>query len=296
MSVFVAVVERGNFTAAAEQLRLSRASTSKHITALESCLGGRLLNRTTRRISLTEAGQAYYERCKRILDDVAEAECVVTGFSSEPRGRLRLNVPMSFGIQQMAALVAQFCQAHPNINVELTLNDRFVDLVDEGYDLAIRITQLKESRLIARHLAPCRRVLCASPDYLAKQGRPLAPADLAHHACLHYAYFESGKTWLLHGPDGDHAVKIRTPFIANNGEALEAAARQGLGIVLSPTFIVGDALRAGALERVLPDYRPADVGIYAVYASRQHLSGKVRSFIDFAAAHIGAEPVWDRHI
>ncbi len=296
MSVFVTVVEQGNFTAAAEQLQLSRASASKHIAALENCLGGRLLNRTTRRISLTEAGQAYYERCKQILEDVAEAECVVTGFSSEPRGLLRINAPMSFGTKQFASIVANFCKVHPAIDVELSLNDRIVDVIEEGYDLSIRITQLKDSSLIARKLAPCRLALCASPDYLETHGRPVEPDDLNRHTCLHYAYSEGGKNWVLSGPDGEHRIRIRPKLTANNGEVLYTAARQGLGIVLLPTFIVGDAIRAGDLEAILPAYPPIEINIYAVYASRQHLSAKVRAFIDFAAKQIGERPEWDAGI
>jgi len=293
MSVFVTVVDQGSFSAAAEQLQLSRATTSKHIAALENCLGGRLLNRTTRRISLTEAGQAYYERCRQILEDVADAECVVTGFSSEPRGRLRINAPMSFGTKQFADIVATFCLAHPAIDVELSLNDRFVDVVEEGYDLVIRITQLKASSLIARKLAPCRVVLCASPDYLKTHGRPMTPDDLERHTCLHYAYSEAGKSWVLHGPDGEHRIRIHPKLSADNGDVLCAAARQGLGIALLPTFIVGDAIRTGDLYIILPAYQPPQIDIYAVYASRKHLSAKVRAFIDFAVVQIGEKPVWD---
>jgi len=293
MSVFVTVVDRGSFSAAAEQLQLSRASASKHIAALENCLGGRLLNRTTRRISLTEAGKAYYQRCNQILEDVAEAECVVTGFSSEPRGQLRVNAPMSFGTKQFADIVATFCQAHPDIGIELSLNDRIVDVIEEGYDLSIRITQLKDSSLIARKLAPCHRVLCASPNYLKTHGRPAEPDDLDQHACLHYAYSEGGKNWILNGPDGEHQIRIRPQLTANNGDVLYAAARLGLGIALLPTFIVGDAIRAGDLDIVLPAYQPLGINIYAVYASRKHLSAKVRTFIDFAAGQIGEQPAWD---
>jgi DNA-binding transcriptional LysR family regulator len=296
MSVFVTVVDQGSFSAAAEQLQLSRASASKHVVALENCLGGRLLNRTTRRISLTEAGKAYYQRCKQILEDVAEAECVVSGFSSEPRGLLRINAPMSFGTKQFADIVATFCHMHPTIDVELSLNDRFVDVVEEGYDLVIRIMQLKESSLIARKLAPCRLVLCASPDYLKTHGRPMAPDDLKQHTCLHYAYFEGGKNWVLNGPDGEHRIRIHSQLTANNGDVLYAAARQGLGIALLPTFIIGDAIRAGDLDLVLPAYQPLEINIYAVYASRKHLSAKVRTFIDFTAGQIGEQPAWDAGI
>jgi len=293
MAVFVAVVERGSFSGASEPLQLSRATISKHIAALENGLGGRLLNRTTRRISLTEAGQAYYDRCRQILEDVADAECVVTGFSSEPRGRLRINAPMSFGTKQFAGIVAQFCLAHPAIDVELSLNDRFVDLVEEGYDLVIRITQLKASSLIARKLAPCRVVLCAAPEYLNTHGRPNSPAELERHTCLHYAYAEAGKTWILHGPDGEHRIRIHPKLSADNGDALYVAATQGLGIALLPTFIAADAIRAGDLEIILPAYQSPRIDIYAVYASRKHLSAKVRAFIDFAVRQLGDKPAWD---
>jgi len=294
MSVFAAVVEHENFTAAAEHLKISRASASKHISALEDSLGGRLLNRTTRHISLTEAGKAYYQRCKKILEDVEEAECVVTGFSAEPRGLLRINAPMSFGIRQLGGIVSRFCQALPAIQVELSLNDRFVDIVEEGYDLVIRIARLADSSMVARKLAPCFRVLCASPSYLATQGYPSNPEELSQHSCLHYTYLESDKHWVLNAPDGtEHRVVIQPPLVANNGDALCSAAIEGLGIVMLPTFIVGDAIRAGELEIILPDYRPPDINLYSVYPSSRHLSAKVRAFIDFAIKEIGEQPSWD---
>jgi len=293
MSIFVTVVELGNFSTASEQLQISRASASKHIMALENCLGGRLLNRTTRRVNVTEAGKAYYDRCKQILEDVQEAECVVTGFSSEPRGLLRLNAPMSFGTRQLAGIISSFCQAYPDIEVELSLNDRVVDVVEEGYDLVIRIARLKESSLIARRLAPCHQVLCASPGYLNKYGRPQVPNELNQHNCLHYAYFGTGKSWTLNGPDGEHRIAIQPQLTANNGDVLHVAARNGLGISLLPTFIVGDAIRSGELEVILPAYKPAEINIYAVYASKRHLSAKVRALIEFTADQISTHPPWD---
>lgn len=297
MSVFTSVVEHENFTAAAEHLNMSRASASKHISALEDCLGGRLLNRTTRRISLTEAGKAYYERCKQILDDVEEAECVVTGFSSEPRGQLRINAPMSFGTRQLGGIVSRFCQAQPAIHIDLSLNDRFVDVVEEGYDLVIRIGQLEDSSLVARKLAPCHRILCASPDYLAAHGYPSSPEALSQHNCLHYSLLESDKHWILNAPDGtEHPVTIQPSLVANNGDVLCNAAIDGLGIVMQPTFIVGDAIRAGKLEIILPDYRPKVIGLYAIYPSNRHLSAKVRAFIDFVVEEISEQPVWDRDL
>lgn len=297
MSVFAAVVEHENFTAAAEHLNMSRASASKYVSDLEDSLGGRLLNRTTRRISLTEAGKAYYERCKQILEDIGEAECVVTGFSSEPRGLLRINAPMSFGIRQLGGIISRFCQALPAIRIDLSLNDRFVDVVEEGYDLVIRIGQLEDSSLVARKLAPCHRVLCASSDYLAAYNYPSSPEALTQHNCLHYSHLESDKHWILEAPDGtEHRVTIQPSLVANNGDVLCSAAIEGLGIVMQPTFIVGDAIRAGKLEIILPNYRPQEIGLFAIYPSNRHLSAKVRTFIDFVAEEISEQPVWDREL
>jgi DNA-binding transcriptional LysR family regulator len=294
MRIFIHVVEANSFTAASNKLGLSRAAVSKHIVQLESHLGGRLLNRTTRRVSVTEAGQAYFERCKQILEDVADAECVVSGLSKEPRGTLRLNVPMTFGTTQIAPLLQRFNAAHPNVEIELSLNDRLIDVVDEGYDLVIRIAELQDSNLIARRLATSRHVICASPAYLERHGRPATPADLATHACLRYSYTQHSSEWLLHGADGEQRVRISGPLLTNNGGAICTAAENGLGITMLPTFIAGQALRKGKLERVLTDYGCPQLGIYAVYPSNRHLSAKVRSFIDFLVTEFSDPPRWDK--
>ena len=296
MRVFTHVVEANGFTAASSRLGLSRAAVSKHIAQLESHLGGRLLNRTTRRVSLTEIGQIYYDRCKQILEDVSDAKCIVSGLNSEPRGSLRLNAPMSFGITQLAPLLNRFCQQHAQVEIDLSLNDRVIDVVEEGYDLVLRIARLKDSNLIARKLAPSRHVICAAPDYLERKGRPKTPADLSKHACLRYSYTKHSHEWLVTGRSGEQRVRIDGPLITNNGEAICSAAVNGLGITYMPTFIAGDAIRSGALEVILPDYPCIELGIYAIYPSNRHLSAKVRTFIDFLLEEISDPPGWDRGI
>jgi DNA-binding transcriptional LysR family regulator len=292
MEAFVRVVERGGFTAAAEDLRLSRAMVSKHVQDLEAHLGARLLNRTTRKVSLTEVGRVYHERCAQILADIAETESAVGALQARPRGRLRINAPVSFGALHLTAAVADYMAAHAEVTVELTLNDRVVDLVEEGYDLAVRIARLADSSLIARRLAPCRMVVCASPAYLERRGRPRRPADLAGHDCLDYRY-QAREEWQFEGPEGPVSVRVRGSLEANNGDALRAAAVRGTGVVLQPSFIVGADLAAGRLVPVLPGYRVPELAIHAVYPPGRHLSAKVRSFIDFLAPRYGERPAWD---
>lgn len=296
MRVFIHVVEANSFTAASDRLGLSRAAVSKHIAQLESHLGGRLLNRTTRRISLTEAGQAYFDRCKEIIEDVSDAECVVSGLTTEPRGTLRLNVPMTFGINQVAPLLQRFSARYPRVDIELSLNDRLIDVVEEGYDLVIRIAELQDSNLIARRLATSRHVVCAAPDYLDRHGRPDTPGELATHACLRYSYTQHSNEWLLLGASGEQRVRVSGPLLTNNGGAICTAAENGLGIALLPTFIAGQALRKGKLERVLAGYDCPQLGIYAVYASNRHLSAKVRAFIEFLENEFSDQPCWDRGV
>jgi DNA-binding transcriptional LysR family regulator len=293
MEAFVRVVERGGFTAAAEDLRLSRAMVSKHVQDLEEHLGARLLNRTTRKVSLTEAGRVYYERSTQLLADLAETEGAVGELQAKPRGRLRVNAPVSFGALHLGAAVADYMAAHPEVTVELTLNDRVVDLVEEGYDLAVRIARLADSSLIARRLAPCRMVVCASPDYLERTGRPRTPEDLPGHNCLGYSYGQARDEWRFDGPDGPAAVRVRGGFQANNGDVLRAAALRGAGLVLLPSFIVGTDLVSGGLVPVLPGYRVPELAIHAVYPPGRHLSAKVRSFVDFLVPRYGERPAWD---
>jgi DNA-binding transcriptional LysR family regulator len=293
IEAFVRVVERGGFAAAAASLRKSRAMVSKHVQDLEEHFGARLLNRTTRRVGLTEVGRVYYERCVRVLADLAEAELAVGELQAEPRGILRINAPMSFGTLHLAAAVADFTTLHPKVSVDMALNDRIVDLVEEGYDVAVRIGRLADSTLIARRLALCRMAVCAAPSYLARCGEPRHPADLSGHNCLGYTYMSTWDEWRFEGVGGAQSIRVSGSLNSNNGEALAAAARRGLGIIIQPTFIVGDDLKSGRLMRILADYRPYEPPISAVYPHPRHLSAKVRSFVDFLASRFGDRPHWD---
>ncbi|CAH2602201.1 LysR family transcriptional regulator [Rhodovastum atsumiense] len=293
MAAFLRVVERGSFTAAAEDLRLSRAMVSKHIQDLEQHLGARLLNRTTRKVSLTEAGRVYFERGTQVLADLAETEAAVGELQARPRGRLRINAPLSFGLLHLGDAVADYMAAEPEVTVELTLNDRVVDLVEEGYDVAVRIARLTDSSLIARRLAPCRLVVCAAPAYLARHGRPLHPHDLTGHDCLSYSYDPGRDDWRFDGPQGAVAVTVRGRLRTNNGDVLRSAALRGAGIARLPSFIVGPDLAAGRLVPLLCGYRVPELGIHAVYPHSRHLSAKVRSFVDFLAPRFGERPDWD---
>jgi DNA-binding transcriptional LysR family regulator len=295
LRAFVAVVNAGSFARAAERLGLSRAMMSKHVQQLEDRLGARLLQRTTRRLSLTEAGRAFHARAERLLADLEEAETAVASEGAAPRGTLRISAPVSFGARWVAPALAEFLAAHDGLAGELVLNDRIVDLVEEGFDLAIRIARLTDSSLIARRLAVSRFALVAAPGYLARAGAPRAPADLAKHNCLGYAYAATGDTWkfVRQGGGASASVRVRGTLTANNGDALAAAARQGLGVAVLPTFQVGDDLRQGTLTCLLEGWEPEALGVHAVYPQNRHLSAKVRAFVDFLAERFGPTPPWD---
>lgn len=297
MLVFARVVEANSFSEAARRLGLSKSAVSKQVASLEDRLGARLLNRTTRRLSPTEVGTALYERCARIAAEVEEAELIVTHLHAAPRGRLRVNAPMSFGHHHLAPAIPAFMARYPELTIELTLNDRFVDVVEEGYDVAIRITQLKDSSLIARRLAPGRRIVCAAPSYIARHGRPRTVTDIAEHTCLAYTYSERSDQWTLAGTDGRrHHIPINAVFSVNSGDALKAAALEGLGLVLLPTFLVGREVAEGRLVNLFPDVIDEFGGIYAIYPHSRHLTPKVRALVDFLAGRFGSEPEWDRAI
>jgi DNA-binding transcriptional LysR family regulator len=281
MRVFAAVVERSGFSAAADALDMSTPSVTRHVAWLEQRLGTRLLNRTTRHVSLTSAGAAYHERCLKLLAEFSATEAAVTAQSLEPAGTLRVNAPVSFGIARLGDLVSRFSQLHPQVTIDLDLSDRLVDLVEEGYDVAIRITRQPSGSLIARPLAESDMMLCAAPAYLARAGTPQTAADLAQHDVLGYRYHAGGEEWRLSGPNGEESVRIREHLRANNGDLLREAAIAGMGITLQPDFIVGQAVARGQLVHLLPQYRFPTLSIFAVYASRSHLAPKVRSFIDF---------------
>lgn len=296
LRTFVAVVDKGSFAAAALSLRMSRAMATKHVADLEAHLNAKLLHRTTRRLSLTETGADFVRRSQEILDLLDEAEGTARATTAQPSGVLRVSAPMSFGILHLAAAVCAYQQAFPAVTVELSLNDRLVDLVEEGFDLALRIATLKDSSLKARFLAPSRIVVAASPAYITRHGRPDHPAALKEHACLLYTYAVARDVWQFERDGSVVAVKVAGPLHSNNGDVLMRAAIDGMGIVNLPTFIVSGALRSGALQLVLPDWRLAQLGIYAVWPPSRHLSAKVRTFIDCLVEHFRAAPYWDQGI
>jgi len=294
LAVFAKVAELESFTAVAKALGLSKSAVSKHIAALEESWATRLIHRTTRSLSLTEAGKALQERAQRIVAEIEEAERAATTLSVEPRGTLRVSAPMSFGIRHLGPMLADFMVRYPELSVEMVLNDRMVDIVEDGFDLAIRIAKLPDSSLIARKLCPGRRIVCASPGYWRRHGIPKTPADLKGHNCLMYTYLPNPDELRFDGPDGPVAVPVSGTLHSNNGDILRAAALAGIGFYFAPTFLVGDDVRAGRLERVLPDYDDTSLSIYAVYPHTRHLSAKVRAFIDFLAERFGGEPPWDK--
>ncbi|MEM9057923.1 MAG: LysR family transcriptional regulator [Pseudomonadota bacterium] len=295
MRTYVAVVAEGSFSAAARKLDMSPQLVSKYVAQLEERLGVRLLNRSTRRLSITEAGRACVDRCRQVLADIDDMESLVGDLSARPAGTLRVNAPMSFGVTHLTPAVAAYQARYTEVAVELDLNDRTVDVISEGYDLAVRIALLPDSSLVGRRRAPARRVLCAAPEYLKRHGTPTTPDALADHNCLGYTYFADGGAWRFTRDDEVYTVPVAGSFRTNNGDALSAAALAGTGIVVQPTFIVGDALRAGRLVPLLPDYTLAERSVYAVYAHRQYLSAKVRTFVDHLATYFGTPPYWDRY-
>lgn len=293
MAVFARVVDDGGFSAAARRLGLSKSAVSKQVAALEDRLGARLLNRTTRRMSLTEAGAALIARCRRVLAEAEAAADAVGVLQGAPAGVLRVAAPMTFGTMHLAPAIPAFLERHPAVSVDLSLNDRMVDLVEEGFDVALRIARLANSSLMARKLAPMRRVMAASPDYLARRGVPVGLADLAGHDCLSYSYIVAGDEWRFTGPDGEQSVQPSGRLRANNGEVLREAALAGSGIAVLPTFIAGPDLAAGRLVQVLPDYDNRSSAVYAVWPSGRHPSPKLRAFIDFLAERFGPRPYWE---
>jgi DNA-binding transcriptional LysR family regulator len=296
MQIFVEVVKSGGFSAAARKIGLSRAQVSKSVMQLEAYLGTRLLNRTTRSISLTESGHAYFERSNTLLADIDEIEAVVANKSGATRGQLTLSAPTSFGILHLQQAIPAYLEKYPEVQISLSLADRFIDVVAEGFDLVIRIAELEDSSMVARRLAPCKRVLCAAPGYLEKHGIPQVPQDLAIHHCLVYSNELKPDTWRLQGPGGNEEVKVNGPVCADNGDILCAAAVAGLGVTLLPTFIVGADLRSGKLRQVLSEFCPPEISIYAVFPSRRWLSPKVRSFVDFLTEYFGGQPGWDANV
>lgn len=295
LQTFVRIVEAGSLSGAAERLELAKSAVSRRLADLEARLGVQLLNRTTRRLNLTEAGRQYYRRCQRILADLAEAEQAVSREHAGLSGLLRIAAPLSFGIQHLAPALDAFLEAHPQLRLDLDLNDRTVNLMEEGVDLAIRVGRLADSSLIARRLAPARMVVCASPQYLARHGEPRHPEELGAHVGLSYSNIPEGLLWQFSGPDGV-PLNVRVPYRmrANNGDVLLRAAIDGLGILESPSFICHEAIARGELSLILADYPVREESVYAVYPAQRHLPQRVRALIDFLAERFGDEPYWDR--
>lgn len=283
MSVFVEVVEAGSFVAAAERLRLSKSATSRHMDALENRLGVRLLQRTTRRLSLTDEGRTFYRRAKDLLSALEDAELEISARNVEASGTMRINAPVSFGIHHLASLWPAFMQQHPQVALDITLNDRVVDLFEEGYDLAVRIGQLPSSSMISRKLASTRMQLCATAQYLARHGTPEHPNDLIHHQVLSYSNWAARDEWPFEGPEGKVSVRTRPRVHSNNGDTCLAIALEHGGILLQPSFLVHDELAKGRLCELLPEYRSLELGVYALYPTRKQLSLKVRRLVDFLA-------------
>jgi len=290
---FTKVIQHGGFATAARDMRLSRSAVSKYVIELEQALGVQLLSRTTRTVSPTVNGLAYYERCLDILADLDEADQAVSSAQTAPVGMLRVNAPMSFGTLHLSGCVASFMAEYPKLQIQLILSDEQVDPVQGGFDVTLRIADLPSSSLIGRKLAPARRTVCASPDYLKQHGMPERPEDLRRHMCLSYGHLATGNQWKLTGTDGDHWIAVPWTLCTNNAEVLRDAAVAGRGVALLPTFIAGAELQTGRLVSVLADYTAPELFLYVLYAPTRHLSAKVRVFIDFLAARFGGRPYWD---
>lgn len=294
MVVFAHVVEGGSFSAAARRLGMSRSAVSKSIAKLEKALGARLLNRSTRHLSLTEVGTAFAEHCARILDEAALAEQVVSSLHGHPRGVLKVAASVAFGTLHIAPALADFLDRYPEMDIDMTIGDRPVALAEEGYDVIVRVARDPPSNLVARRLAPVRRRLCATPAYFARFGVPQIPQDLSRHNCLDYTHSGEQGLWRFTGPQRDIAVPVSGRLRINDDEALSQAVLRGLGLALLPTFIIGRDIQAGRLRAVLSEYIPVEQHVYALYLPTRHLPAKVRAFIDFLLERLGPDPYWDR--
>ena len=286
MRVFTAVVEASSFVAAADSLGMSKAAVSRYVSELEQRLGVRLLHRTTRRLSLTPEGEVFLSRCRDILSSIEASEAEISTRSLSVSGLLKVSVPVSFGIRHLAPLWPEFLALHPQLKLDVQLADRVIDLVDEGFDMAIRIARLADSSLISRKIAGTRLVLCASPAYLKRRSTPLHPSELVDHHVLGYSLLSMGDQWPFVGPEGPLTVKVQPRIWTNNGDTCVAAALRGTGIQLQPTFLVARELASGELVEVLPHYRSIELGIYAVYPTRKFLLPKVRALVEYLSAKL----------
>lgn len=294
MRMFTRVVDAGGFAAAARDLGLSRSVVNKHVISLEQTLGTQLLRRSTRQVTPTETGKDFYDRCVQILDQLDEAIACVGELQQQPSGNLRVNAPMSFGELHLSEVIADFMAEYPQVHVELVLNDRFVDPIEEGFDITLRIGEPRVSTsLISTEIVTMNRVLCASPDYLARHGTPQHPAELKQHRCLHYGYLESGNRWRLKGPDGEHSHSINCVMWSNSGVTLQHAAIRHQGITLLPTFIVGEALRSNKLMTLLDNFKAPEISLYLLYPRHRYLSAKLQLFIEKVTQRFSGQAFWD---
>ncbi len=291
MAVFAKVLDTASFAAAARHFGMSPAMVSKHVQTLEERLGVRLLNRTTRRVSATEVGQNYYERCLRILSELEDAERAAGDLQTAPRGLLRVTAPVSFSVRYLGPAVADYLAAYPEVSIDLNLNDHYVDLLEERFDVAIRVGRLADSSLMSRKLGSIAMTVCASPTYLEANGVPRQPGDLTQHNCLIYTYATHQSAWSFVDRDGKkYVVQVTGRFMANNGDTLRALAIKDAGVTFAPDFIVDEDLQAGRLIRLLPEYATAETPVHAVYPHSRYLSVKTRTFIDFLATRCARSP------
>jgi DNA-binding transcriptional LysR family regulator len=291
LTVFGQVVECGGFSAAGRRLNMSVTMVSNHIQSLEDRLGTRLLNRTTRKVSLTEIGKAYYERSRQILMDLEEADRITDALQSTPRGTLRVYTSTHI-VRFLSPVFDEFLALYPDVSLNLSTGERMVDLIEDGYDVAIRTIPPPDSSLIVRRLTPWRHILCCAPDYPATHPAVNVPEDLAQHNCLRYAFYPFGDDWRFEGPDGDASARIDGNVVSNDAALLRFLAVNGRGVFLAPSFVVVDELAAGSLVRMLPDYRPIEFSISAIYPHRNHLSSKLRLFIDLLVARFAEHRRW----
>ena len=291
LRTFVALAQTGGFAAAADRLGIVKSAVSRRVREIEERLGVRLVQRTSRNVSLTEAGRNYAERARAILAELEEMDEAVRGANDSPEGTLRISAPVSFSIHCMAPAIVKFQQRHPGIAIDLDVSDRFVDIVHDGHDLAVRIAALPDSELVARRIVTIRHVVCASPGYLAERGRPVVPADLAGHQGVEFSLKNSDAYWTF---KGNTVVRPRCILRANNGDTLREAAVAGAGLIYVPTFIVADAVERGDLETVLDNHVRSPIAMHAVFPAARHMPARLRTFIDFLVETFGDKPAWDR--
>ncbi|MFV1984697.1 MAG: LysR family transcriptional regulator [Thiohalomonadales bacterium] len=286
MSVFRRVAESGNFSIVARELELSQPTVSKHIAALESHLDVKLLNRSTRQLSLTEVGKQYYERCIHILDEMNEIESILRNQKSQLTGTLRINTPVTFGELNIVPHLWQFLSSYPNLKIDLNMDDHYVDLVKEGVDLAIRVGPLSDSSLIARKIGDSPRVTVASPGYLAAHGEPETLQDLKDHDCIIYMLLTTRNKWHFTGPQGQETIKVNGRFSVNNPRTIRQAVLADQGIAVTPLWLIKDAIESGAVKEILTKYVPTPLEIHALYPQRRFVPAKVRSFVNFIKANL----------